>query len=159
MTLYMKEKDSLMRDRLLVTDESGKPLYRIEGKLLSSKLTIEDADGNILATVRKKPLALTPKYAVEVEGEEIALLHKETNLMGKSFYKVEGPDWTVDGDIWDRDYNIRHNLNVIARVKPPILGGKDSYKIKIEKETLNPMMVVAVAVIVDCILDEEDTGK
>ena len=109
--------------------------------------------------MRKKPLALTPKYAVEVEGEEIALLHKETNLMGKSFYKVEGPDWTVDGDIWDRDYNIRHNLNVIARVKPPILGNKDSYKIKIEKETLNPMMVVAVAVIVDCILDEEDTGK
>ena len=44
MTLYMKEKDSLMRDRLLVTDEAGKTLYRIEGKLLSSKLTIEDAD-------------------------------------------------------------------------------------------------------------------
>ena len=159
MTLYMKEKDSLMRDRLLVTDEAGKTLFRIEGKLLSNKLTIEDADGNALATVRKKPLALTPKYAIEVEGEEIALLHKETNLMGKSFYKVEGPDWTVDGDIWDRDYNIRHNLNVIARVKPPILGSKDSYKIKIERETLNPMMVVAVAVIVDCILDEEDTGK
>ena len=159
MNLYLKEKDALMRDRLLVTDEVGKTVFRIEGKLLSNKLTIEDADGNALATVRKKPLALTPKYAVEVEGEEIALLHKETSLMGKSFYKVEGPDWTVDGDIWDRDYNIRHNLNVIARVKPPILGSKDSYKIKIERETLNPMMVVAVAVIVDCILDEEDTGK
>ena len=159
MTLYMKEKDSLLRDRLLVTDDAGKTVYRIEGKLLSNKLTIEDDESRPLATVRKKPLALTPKYAIEIEGEEVALLHKESSLTGKPYYKVEGPDWTVDGDIWDRDYNIRHSLNVIARVKPPILGSKDSYKIKIEKESLNPMMVVAVAVIVDCILDEEDTGK
>ena len=153
MTLYMKEKDSLMRDRLLVTDEAGKTLYRIEGKLLSSKLTIEDADGNILATVRKKPLALTPKYAVLVEDEEIALLSRESALFGKPYYKVEGPDWTVDGDIWDRDFKVRRNMNTIVDVSPAIMQ-KDTYKINIHKD-INPLMAVAVVLAVDCILEAE----
>ena len=153
MTLYMKEKDSLMRDRLLVTDEAGKTLYRIEGKLLSSKLTIEDADGNALATVRKKPLALTPKYAIEIEGEEVALLHKESSLTGKPYYKVEGPDWTVDGDIWDRDFKVRRNMNTIVDVSPAIMQ-KDTYKINIHKD-INPLMAVAVVLAVDCILEAE----
>ena len=161
MVLFMKEKDTAFTDRFVITDEENRVHYTVESKRLSlnKKLTIFDAQDKALAVVQKKPLALTPKYAIEIEGEEVALLHKESSLTGKPYYKVEGPDWTVDGDIWDRDYNIRHNLNVIARVKPPILGNKDSYKIKIEKETLNPMMVVAVAVIVDCILDEEDTSR
>ena len=153
MTLYMKEKDSLMRDRLLVTDEAGKTLYRIEGKLLSSKLTIEDTDGNVLATVRKKPLALTPKYAVLVEDEEIALLSRESALFGKPYYKVEGPDWTVDGDIWDRDFKVRRNMNTIVDVSPAIMQ-KDTYKINIHKD-INPLMAVAVVLAVDCILEAE----
>ena len=161
MILFMKEKDTAFKDRFFVKDEQDNTVFTVEGKhlSLSKKLSILDTQDRELAVVQRKAFAMTTKYAVLVEEEEVAEIYKEKPLLGKPYYKVDGPNWTVDGDIWDRDYNIRHNLNVIARVKPPILGNKDSYKIKIEKESLNPMMVVAVAVIVDCILDEEDTGK
>jgi len=156
MILYMKEKDSAFKDRFFVRDEQGNTCYRIEGKALAlnKKLHIYDTDDRELALVQKKPLTLTPKYAVLVEDEEVAELSKETNLLGKSYYKVEGPNWTVDGDIWDREYNIRRNMNVIAKVKVPLLGSKDTYKIDINDQ-INPLMVIAVVTAIDCILDAE----
>lgn len=155
MILFMKEKDTAFKDRFFVKDEQGNTVYVIEGKAfsLSRKLTIFDSHDRELAQVQKKPFALTPKYAVIIEGEEVAELSKESSLFGKPYYKVEGPNWTVDGDIWDRDYKIRRNMNVIIDVSRALLQ-KDTYKIDIHKD-INPLMAVAVVLAVDCILDAE----
>lgn len=155
MILFMKEKDSAFKDRFFVKDEQDNTVYTVEGKAfsLSKKLTIYDAHDRELAVVQKKAFALTPKYAVLIEGEEVAELSKESSLFKKSYYKVDGPNWTVDGDIWDRDYKIRRSMNVIIDVSKALLQ-KDTYKIDIHKD-VNPLMAVAVVLAVDCILDEE----
>lgn len=155
MILFMKEKDTAFKDRFFVKDEHNNIVYTVEGKAfsLSKKLTIYDARDRELAVVQKKAFALTPKYAVIVEGEEVAELSKESSLFGKPYYKVEGPNWTVDGDIWDRDYKVRRNMNVIVDVSKAVLQ-KDTYKIDIHKD-INPLMAVAVVLAVDCILDAE----
>lgn len=155
MILFMKEKDTAFKDRFFVKDEHDNTVYTVEGKAfsLSKKLTIYDAHDRELAIVQKKAFALTPKYAVIVEGEEVAELSKESSLFKKAYYKVEGPNWTVDGDIWDRDYKIRRNMNVIVDVSKALLQ-KDTYKIDIHKD-INPLMAVAVVLAVDCILDAE----
>ena len=155
MVLFMKEKDTAFTDRFVITDEENRVHYTVESKRLSlnKKLTIFDAQDKALAVVQKKPLALTPKYAVLVEDEEIALLSRESALFGKPYYKVEGPDWTVDGDIWDRDFKVRRNMNTIVDVSPAIMQ-KDTYKINIHKD-INPLMAVAVVLAVDCILEAE----
>ena len=156
MILFLKEKDTAFKDRFFVKDEHDNTIFTIEGKAfsLSRKLTIYDTDDRELASVQKKAFALTPKYAILVEGEEVAVLSKESGLFNKPYYKAEGPNWTVDGDIWDREYNIRRNMNVIAKISVPLLGGKNTYKIDIHND-INPLMAVAVAVAVDCILDAE----
>jgi len=156
MILFMKEKDTAFKDRFFVKDELDNTVYTVEGKAfsLSKKLTVYDNQNRELAVVQKKAFAMTPKYAILVENEEIAEISKETTLFNKSFYKVEGPNWTVDGDIWDREYNIRRNMNVIAKIRVPLLGGKDTYKIDINDE-INPLMVIAVVTAIDCILDAE----
>ena len=155
MVLFMKEKNTAFTDRFIITDEENRIHYTAESKRLSlnGKQTIYDAHDRALAVVQKKPLALTPKYAVLVEGEEVALLSRESALFGKPYYKVEGPDWTVDGDIWDKDYKVRRNMNTIIDVSPALMA-KDTYKINIHKD-INPLMAVAVALAIDCILDAE----
>ena len=156
MILFMKEKDTAFKDRFFVKDEADNTIYTVEGKSfsLSKKLRILDKNDRELAVVQKKSFALTPKYSVLVENEEVAELSKETNLFNKSYYKVEGPNWTVDGDIWDKEYNIRRNMDVIAKIRLPLLGAKDTYKIDIKAE-INPLMVIAVVTAIDCILDAE----
>lgn len=155
MTLYMKQKVVALTDRFTVTDENGKPVYYVEGELLSlgKKLHISDVMGNELATVRQRLLTLLPKYAVEVEGEEVAEITKEFTLF-KPCYKVKGPNWTVDGDIWDHDYHIRKGFDSIVHVSKAWLSWGDTYKISIHKD-INPVMAIAVVLAIDCVLDAE----
>lgn len=154
MRFYMKEKDSLLKDRFFVQDDQGTDCYYVEGKILSlnQRLFLYNAKGEQLAVVQKKAFSLSSKYAVLVDDEEIAEISKEMSLF-KPYYKVEGPDWTVDGDIWDREYNIRRNLAVIAKVSRPLLK-KDTYQIDID-QSINPVMVLAVVLAIDCILEAE----
>ncbi len=155
MTLFMKQKVATLRDKFYVTDETGKNVYYIEGELFSlgKKLHIYDMQRNELAQVQQKLLTLLPKYLVLVEDEEVAEITKELTLF-KPSYKVKGPGWTVDGDIWDHDYKVRKGMNAIIHVSKAWLSWGDTYKIEIHKD-INPVMALAVVLAIDCVLDAE----
>lgn len=155
MTLYMKQKVLSFKDRFYVKDGDGNDVYYIEEEFFSlgKKLHIYDTSDNELAVVQQKLLALLPKYIVTVDGEEIAEIVKEFTFF-KPSYKVKGPNWSVDGDIWDYDYKIRRGFNAIAEINKAFFSFGDSYKIKIE-DGINPVMVLAVVLAIDCVLDAE----
>lgn len=155
MKLYMKQKVFAMKDRFYVKDESGRDVYYVEGEVFSlgKKLHIYDMAGRELALMQQKLLTLLPKYVVTVEDEEVAEITKEFTLF-KPSYKVKGPGWTVDGDIWDHDYKIRRGMDAIVHVSKQWLSWGDSYVIHIKRE-VNPVMVLAVVLAIDCVLDAE----
>ena len=158
MTLYMREKVFTLKERFYITDELGNNVYYVEGELLSlgKKLHIYDMQNNELAMVKQKLLTLLPKFSVLVEGEEIAEIAKELTLF-RPCYKVKGPGWTVDGDIWDHDYKIRKGMMPIIDVSKAWLSWGDTYKIDIDKE-INPVMAIAVVLAIDCVLDAESAA-
>ena len=158
MTLYMREKVFTLKERFYITDELGNNVYYVEGELLSlgKKLHIYDMQNNELAMVKQKLLTLLPKFSVMVEGEELAEITKELTLF-RPCYKVKGPNWTVDGDIWDHDYHIRKGLDSIVHVSKAWLSWGDTYKIDIDKE-INPVMAIAVVLAIDCVLDAESAN-
>ena len=155
MTLYMKQKVFAFKDRFYITDERGNNVYYVEGELLSlgKKLHIYDMQNNELALVKQKLLTLLPKFFVIVEDEEVAEITKELTLF-RPCYKVKGPNWTVDGDIWDHDYHIRKGLDSIVHVSKAWLSWGDTYKIDIDKN-INPVMAIAVVLAIDCVLAAE----
>ncbi len=155
MTLFMKERATSLRDKFYVSDEKGRKLYTVEGEFLSlgKKLHIYDNDRNELACVQQKLLTLLPKYVVTVDDEEVAEITKELTVF-KPSYKVKGPGWTVDGDIWDHNYKVRKGFDVIISVRKALFGLSDSYQIDIRKE-INPVMAIAVVLAIDCVLDAE----
>ena len=155
MKLYMKQQVFALKDRFFVKDDSGADCYLVEGEFLSlgKKLHIKDTAGRELALVQQKLLSLLPRYTVSIEDEEVAEIFKEFTLF-KPSYKVRGPGWTVDGDIWDHDYKIRRGMDVVAHVSKAWLSWGDSYVIDIRRD-INPLMVLAVVLAIDCVLDAE----
>ena len=155
MTLYMKQKVFAFKDRFYITDEKGNDVLYVEGELFSlgKKLHIYDMQNKELALVQQRLLTLLPKFSVMVEGEEVAEIVKELTLF-RPRYKVKGPGWTVDGDIWDHDYKIRKGLDAIIHVSKAWLSWGDTYKIDIDKG-INPVMAIAVVLAIDCVLDAE----
>ena len=158
MTLYMREKVFTLKERFYITDELGNNIYYVEGELLSlgKKLHIYDMQNNELAMVKQKLLTLLPKFSVLVEGEEIAEIAKELTLF-RPCYKVKGPNWTIDGDIWDHDYKVRKGMTPIINVSKAWLSWGDTYRIDINNE-INPIMAIAVVLAIDCVLDAESAS-
>ena len=155
MKLYMKQKVFAFKDRFYVKDQAGRDCFYVEGELFSlgKKLHIYDADGHELAMVQQKLLTLLPKYVVIVQGEEVAEITKEFTFF-KPRYKVKGPGWTVDGDIWDHDYKIRRGPDTIVHVSKSWMSWGDTYEIDIQRD-INPIMALAVVLAIDCVLDAE----
>jgi uncharacterized protein YxjI len=55
-----------------ITDEQGRPVFQVDGKVLSlrNRLVIRDPEGREVAQVHRKLAALRPTYRVTVGGEE-----------------------------------------------------------------------------------------
>ena len=59
-----------------IEDESGHPVYKVDGKLLRIRETfvIEDRDGNEVATIREKKIALRDSMKILRGGDTIATI-------------------------------------------------------------------------------------
>ena len=156
MNLYIKQHIFTWGDKFSIYDEAGVEKYYVEGEIFSlgKKLHIYDTNHRELAMVQQRLLTFLPKFSVMVDGEEVAEIVKELTLF-KPSYKVKGPGWSVDGDIWDHDYKIRKGLNAIVDVSKAWLSWGDTYKIDID-EGINPVMALAVVLAIDCVLDAEN---
>src|SRR5207249_10635825 len=61
-----------------VTDDQGRPVLHVDGKVLSlhDRLVLRDPSGNQVASVHRKLVALRPTYQVTIGGEEAAEVRK-----------------------------------------------------------------------------------
>ena len=56
-----------------ITDEAGRRLFHVDGKVLSlrNRLVLEDASGREVASVHRHLVALRPTYEVRIGGENL----------------------------------------------------------------------------------------
>src|SRR3712207_5931366 len=61
-----------------ITDESGRPVLHVDGKVLTlrDRLVVRDPAGQEVATVHRKLIALRPTYEITVAGREVAEVRK-----------------------------------------------------------------------------------
>ena len=71
----------LIRERFLglgddfdITDEQGRAVLRVDGKVLSlrDRLVLRDPEGRVVAEVTRKVVALRPTYRVTIDGRPAA---------------------------------------------------------------------------------------
>jgi len=57
-----------------ITDEQGRPVLYVDGKVLSlhDRLVLRDPEGREVAQVRRKLVAMRPTYQIPVAGQEAA---------------------------------------------------------------------------------------
>ena len=61
-----------------ITDEHGRPVLHVDGKVLSlrNRLVLRDPDGREVAQVQRKLVAMRPTYQISVAGQEAAEVRK-----------------------------------------------------------------------------------
>ncbi|CAA9243713.1 MAG: hypothetical protein AVDCRST_MAG26-1566 [uncultured Chloroflexia bacterium] len=156
-----------MRQRLFALGEDfdienadGQPVLHVDGKLLRIRETfvIQDLQGNEVATIRQKLVALRPSMTISRGGVELATIRKAWISLLSDRFGIEvagGEDLSVVGDIFDHEYEIRRGGDVVAAVSKQWFTIRDTYGITVAPGE-DDGMILGVAVALDELAHDPD---
>jgi uncharacterized protein YxjI len=142
-----------------VTDDQGRPVLRVDGKVLSlhDRLVLRDPDGREVAQVSRKLVALRPSYRITVGGEEAAEVRKHlfTPFGDRFTIDVPGPDdLEVRGNLFDHEFTIQRGGRTVATVSKRWFSLRDTYAVDVA-EGEDHLLVLAGVLALDLAEDRE----
>ena len=159
MRYVIREKFFRLGEDSDITDESGRPVYHVDGKVftLHHTLVMRDVAGNEVATVRKHLISLRPTYEVTRGGQELAEVRKHLiGFLGDRF-TIDIPvpdDFEVHGDIFDHEFTITRGGRVVATVSKQWFSLTDTYGVEVAQGE-DDALILASVLALDLAEDEE----
>ena len=150
----MKQRMVSIGDDYWIENEAGDRAFRVDGKALRLRntLELEDAEGRRICRLQTRVLHIRDSMAIEdPNGERLALVHKALVSPLRERWKVDLPgdrEWKVQGNIVDHEYEIEDDGRKIAEVSKKWFRIRDTYGVEIAPDQ-SPALVLAVTVAVD----------
>jgi uncharacterized protein YxjI len=119
-----------------ITDEQGRPVYHVDGKVLSLRntLIVRDLAGDEVARVQRQLIALRPTYQITRRDEEVAEVRKKIFSLFVDRYTIDIPgphDLNVTGSLLEHEYTIARDGQLVATVSKRWLSLTDTYGVEI----------------------------
>jgi uncharacterized protein YxjI len=158
----------LIRERLFrlgedsdITDEHGRPVLKVDGKVLSlrNRLVVRDPEGREVAQVQRKLIAMRPTYEISIAGHHAAEVRKRlfTPFGDRFTVDVPGPDdLEVTGDLLDHEFTIRRGDRTVATVSKRWFSMRDTYAVDIAPGQ-DDLLLLASVLALDLAEDQERT--
>jgi uncharacterized protein YxjI len=159
MRYVIREKLFRLGDDSDITDESGKTVLQVDGKVFSLRnvLIIRDPAGNEVARVQRKLIALVPTYEISAGGQELAEVRKHffTPFGDRFTIDVPGPDdLEMAGNLLDHEFTIRRGGQTVATVSKQWLTIRDTYGVDVAPGE-NDLLILASVLALDLAEDRE----
>ena len=120
MRYILREKFFRITEDSDITDETGRPVYQVRGRLFSlhHTLVMSDLAGNEIYTIRQHLVALRPTFEITRAGQEVAEIRKKLfAFLGEHFtIDIPGPDdLEVQGNILDHQdhYELQNYTSIL----------------------------------------------
>jgi uncharacterized protein YxjI len=157
----MRQKMISIGDDYWIEDESDEKVYRVDGKALRvrSTLDLEDAHGTTLCRIQARVLNIRDTMEIEgPDGNRLAVVHKALVSPLRERWKVDregGEDWTVQGNIVDHEYEIEADGRKVAEISKKWFRVRDTYGVEVAPDQ-DPALILAVTVAVDTMAHPRD---
>src|SRR5215207_5360948 len=135
-----------------ITDEHGRPVLQVDGKVLSlrNRLVLRDPDGREVAQVQRKLIAMRPTYQISIAGQEAAEVRKHQFTID-----VPGPDdLEMTGDLLDHEFTIRRGDQTVATVSKRWFSMRDTYAVQVAPGQ-DDLLLLASVLALDLAEDQE----
>jgi uncharacterized protein YxjI len=156
----MRQQLLAFGDDFWVENEDGQRVFRVDGKAvrLRDTLDLEDAQGTKLCRIQTRALRIRDSMEIEdPDGGRMALVKKALISPLRERWHVElanGEEWKVQGSIADHEYDIEADGHKVAEVSKKCFRARDTYGVEIVQEA-EPALVLAVTVAVDSMAHPE----
>ncbi len=160
MRYLVRERVFSIGDDFWITDEQGNRVFLVDGKALRLRATFElkDADGSIVATVKKKLIALRDTMEIEHDGAVVATVRKAmiSPLHHRSVIDLaDGSQLEAVGNLVDKEFDILAAGQPIAHVSRAWFRLRDTYGVDVAPGQ-NDALMLAIAVCLDRIHHDEE---
>jgi uncharacterized protein YxjI len=159
----VREKIFSIGDDFWITDAQGNQVFLVDGKALSLRQTFElrDRSGVVLATIRKKLIAVRDTMEIEHDGQVVATVRKAliSPLHNRSAIELaDGSQLEAVGNILDKEFDIQDDSGPIAHISRSWFRIRDTYGVDIAPGQ-NDALVLCIAVCLDRIHHDEVDGR
>jgi uncharacterized protein YxjI len=150
----MRQRVLALGDDFWVENDAGERVFRVDGKLLRLRntLDLEDPDGHRIYRIQTRAIRLHDTMAIEAaDGRRVASVRKAliTPLRERWDVEVEeGDDLSVRGNVLDHEYEIDRDGDKVAEVSKRWFRVRDTYGIEILPGSA-PELILAVTVALD----------
>ncbi|MEI5990963.1 LURP-one-related/scramblase family protein [Enterococcus crotali] len=157
--LYIKQKVFSLGGHFTVKDEMEQDKYFVEGSFLSipKVFTIKDLNGNTIGTITKKVFSLLPKFFVAVDGKEQLTIEKKFTFL-KARYLIESEDLEIQGDWWDKHFQITQQGKIVATINEKWFTWGDTFEVEIHDESLEHT-IISLVIAIDFVKQEESASS
>lgn len=156
MRYLIKEKIFSFADRFIINDESGYPHYEVVGKIFSigNKLDMCDMQGNSILYIEQKVFRFLPEYTIYKDGIIVGRINKEFTLF-RSKFSIDSKygNFSIDGDVFQHDFNILKNGRPIAWISKKWISFSDTYSIDIVDEE-DHAFILSMVIVLDQIFHD-----
>jgi len=151
----MRQKMVAIGDDFWVEDEQGDRVFKVDGKALRLRntLDLEDAHGTKLCRIQTKVMHIRDTMDIEwPDGKPMARVHKALITPLRERFKVDvedGEDLEVQGNIVDHEYEIERDGRKVAEVSKKWFRIRDTYGVEISPTEQDAVLMLAVTVALD----------
>ena len=163
MRYLVRERLFDIKDDFWVTDERGDRVFYVNAKFISlhHTLVLEDVSGRKLASIEHKLLTFTDAMDIKHDGRVVAKVHRAvfSPLHHKAYVDLtDGGRLEAIGNLIDKDFEIRYDGAVVARVSRKWFRIRDTYGVDVAPGE-NDALFIAIAICLDRIHAEEEAKR
>lgn len=163
MRYQVKEKVFSVGTDFWVTDEQGGKAFLVDGKVMHIRQTLElkDPSGAVVATVRKKLVAVRETMEIERDGAPAATVHKVLVSPLHHRYVIDlagGGQLEAVGNLVDKEFQVQGGGQVLAQVSRAWFRIRDTYGVDVAPGQ-DDVLMIAIAVALDRIHHDEEERR
>lgn len=160
LNLFIKQKVFSLTDKYNVYNESGEPVYQVEGEFLSlgAKIHLCDLNGTELYYIRQKLFKFLPEYEI-YQGETFCARMKKELSFFHPVLSVESSwgELAIEGSFLEMDFSIFCNGQSLGEIHKQWLTWGDTYCLSIA-DPRNAAFFTSLVIAVDNCL-HNDSGS
>jgi uncharacterized protein YxjI len=148
----MREKLLTIGDDFVIETGAGVPAFRVDGKALRVRNTIQlrDAAGQPRYRVQERKLRLKSTMVIEHQGRTVATIQKRLVNPLRDRFQVSvagGQSLTVQGNILEHEYDITRAGQPVATVSKRWFRVRDTYGVEVQPGEDDAFVLAVVAAI------------
>jgi uncharacterized protein YxjI len=159
MRYMIGEKFFRLGEDSTIMNETGQPVFEVDGKILSlhDRLIVRDLAGNEVVNVHRRLLTLTPTYEITRGADTLATFRKHffSPFVDRFTVDIPGPDdLEMSGSLFEHEYTISRGDQVVAVVSKQWFSMTETYGVDIASGQ-DDLLILACVLALDLAEDRE----